>query len=48
VEPLPDAEHRKQAIVHGGQVTHEVEQSILPWGNLLLELLVRECREVLV
>ncbi len=34
--------------MHGGQVTYEVEQAILAGGDLLLELLVGERREVLV
>jgi len=48
MESLAEAEQRKHAIVHGSQVTDEVEQSILVGGDLLLELFVSERREVLI
>ena len=48
MEPLTEPEHRKQAIMHSGQVTHKIEQAIFTRTDLPLQVLVGKRREVLV
>ena len=48
VESVAEAEQWKHAIMHGSQMTDEVEYAILARGDLLLELLIRERRETLI
>jgi hypothetical protein len=48
MEPLADPQHGKHAIMYGSQVTQEIQQTILAWSNLFLELLVGQHREVLI
>jgi len=48
MQSFAEAEQRKHAIMHGGQVTDKVEKSILVGGDLILELLVSRLREVLI
>jgi hypothetical protein len=48
MKPFAKAQHREQAVMYRGQVPHKIEEAILIGSYPLLELLIGECREVLV